>query len=170
MLLENPQFGPTAGILIEDEVLQRVAPFRQLKANDPEAGGIFLGYRRGNYIHVVNATAPGPGDTRSRYAFIRHDPVHQAMATRGWLDSNGCLDYLGDWHTHPEPYPNPSSLDVREWRKLCRLHDEAMLFAILGTRDWWFGVGRRGYISTIDENSITASLEHQPQTKPKQED
>jgi len=153
MLIENPLFGPTAGILIEDEVLQVVAKFRQHKVNDPEAGGIFLGYRRGCHIHVVNATAPAPGDSRSRYAFNRQDPVHQAMATRGWLDSNGCLDYVGDWHTHPEPYPTPSSLDLREWRKLCRSHDEAMLFAIFGTRGWWFGVARRGRISKIDESN-----------------
>lgn len=154
MLLENPRFGPTAGILIEDEVLQRVAPFRQLKANNPEAGGIFLGYRRGSHIHVVNATVPAPGDIRSRYAFSRQDPAHQARATRGWLDSNGCLDYLGDWHTHPEPDPTPSPLDLREWRKLCLSHDDVMLFAIFGTHGWWFGMGRRGCISRIDDGNV----------------
>lgn len=142
MLLENPWGGPAAGVLIEDEVLHRVATFRQLKADAPEAGGIFLGYRRGEHIHVVDATVPAPRDIRRRFSFTRQDPTHQTKATQGWQRSDGRLDYLGDWHTHPEPQPSPSSLDLHEWRKLCRSQRDAMLFAILGTRDWWFGAGR----------------------------
>jgi integrative and conjugative element protein (TIGR02256 family) len=147
MLLESPWGGPTASVLIEDEVLNRVSPFRQLKADAPEAGGIFLGYRRGEHIHVVDATVPAPKDICSRYSFIRQDPIHQTEATQGWQRSDGRLGYLGDWHTHPEPQPSPSSLDLHEWRKLCRSQQDVMLFAILGTRDWWFGAGRGSRIT-----------------------
>lgn len=146
MLIENPLGSPADRVLIEDEVVLRLASFRQLETGAHEAGGIFLGFRRGEHIHVVDATVPAPGDIRSPFTFIRQDPSHQTRATQGWERSNGRLDYLGDWHTHPEPKPSPSALDLREWRKLCCSHLNPMLFAILGTTDWWLGVGRGSHI------------------------
>lgn len=141
MLLEHPLAGPDARVLIEDDVLRRLRAYRQIGNAAEEAGGVLLGYRRGEHLHVVAATAPAALDRRSRYGFVRSDPLHQARAMRGWRLSGGRLDYLGDWHTHPEVAPQPSSLDRREWRKLCRSLHRCLLFVIVGTEHWWFGVG-----------------------------
>ncbi len=52
------------------------------------------------------------------------------------------MDYIGEWHTHPETEPTPSSIDKREWRKICHTKNEPMVFLIAGTRNvLWVGVG-----------------------------
>ena len=52
--------------------------------------------------------------------------------------------YVGEWHSHPESDPTPSSLDLSEWRKVCTATDEAMAFLILGTAALWFGINAGG--------------------------
>jgi len=65
------------------------------------------------------------------------------------------MDYVGEWHTHPESGPAPSSLDFCEWRKICKRRKEMMLFLIQGTEAVWMGVGMgnplkgRGYASDL---------------------
>jgi integrative and conjugative element protein (TIGR02256 family) len=141
MLLKHPLAGPDARVLIEDDVLHRLQAYRQIGRAAREAGGVLLGYRRGEHLHVAAATVPAALDQRSRYGFVRLDPSHQARATRGWKLSGGRLDYLGDWHTHPEADPQPSGLDCLEWRKLCLTVGAGLLFVVVGTEGWWFGVG-----------------------------
>ncbi len=31
---------------------------------------------------------------------------------------NGILQYIGEWHTHPEPQPRPSNCDYQGWSQL----------------------------------------------------
>jgi integrative and conjugative element protein (TIGR02256 family) len=141
MVYRHPFYDPDVKILIEDAVLTRIQAYRQLTPNAPEAGGILLGYRRGVHLHLVEATLPGAHDQRSRTAFWRRDPAHQNAATNGWTRTHQTLDYVGEWHTHPEAFPSPSSLDLQEWRDICTRTREMMTFLIVGTRDQWFGVG-----------------------------
>jgi integrative and conjugative element protein (TIGR02256 family) len=52
------------------------------------------------------------------------------------------MDYLGEWHTHPEDRAAPSSLDLKEWRKIHEHRAMPMLFVILGwSSRAWIGVG-----------------------------
>jgi integrative and conjugative element protein (TIGR02256 family) len=48
---------------------------------------------------------------------------------------------VGEWHTHPEATPAPSSIDVSEWKSLCRNNEQPLIFVILGTAHDWYGVG-----------------------------
>src|SRR5262249_39625720 len=105
MLLPLP-FGPSGALLlIEPRVLQRIAVFKQLDPAAPEAGGILLGYRRGPHTHVIEATVPTKRDVRRRFAFFRHATYHQRVATKRWRQSGEKVDYVGEWHTHPEDDP-----------------------------------------------------------------
>lgn len=140
MLVEHP-LAPGSKVLVEEEVLGLVRQFRQLGHVSAEAGGILMGYRRGDHLHVVSATVPGPQDLRERNGFVRRDPLHQARATLGWRRSGGRLDYLGEWHTHAQVLPQPSSLDVDEWRNVCKVTGQPMVFLIVGLEDCWLGVG-----------------------------
>uniref|UniRef100_UPI00391990A8 Mov34/MPN/PAD-1 family protein n=1 Tax=Hylemonella sp. TaxID=2066020 RepID=UPI00391990A8 len=128
-------------MLIEQHVLARISTFRQVHKDDTEAGGILLGFRRGEHLHIVDSTTPMTGDLRTKYSFDRRDPGHQVAATNAWKASNGCIDYLGEWHTHPESHPKPSSLDLREWRNLCRPKSDPLMFLILGIQGCWLGLG-----------------------------
>ena len=61
-----------------------------------------------------------------------------------WKSTDRKMDYLGEWHTHPEPHPNPSSIDTRGWADVRAATTEVMLFVIAGTdEDWWIGCGNR---------------------------
>lgn len=142
MLFEHPTLDIDALILIEPQVVRELTRFRQTGSRSTEAGGILLGYRRDNHLHVVLSTRPGKRDQRSRYEFIRVDPSHQERAKDEWERTNGQMDYLGEWHTHPEPTPSPSAIDTREWLKLLRIANDELLFVIVGMRDFWVGVGR----------------------------
>ena len=131
-------------ILFELSVLNAIAPFRQCSSRSPEAGGILIGYRRGDHLHIVDATVPGPNDTGTRVSFRREDLSHQRRASARWRDSNGYLDYIGEWHTHPELSPSPSGTDRRAWQEIvARRPSEVFVFVIMGIEDGiWVGCGR----------------------------
>lgn len=130
-------------ILIEPRVVELILGYRQHKTTKTESGGILLGYRRGNHLHIVSATTPQPDDQRMRFRFYRRDLNHQKVAFRQWELSGNTMDYVGEWHTHPEPEPTPSSLDMLEWKKICCARKASMVFLIVGwTGAIWLGVGR----------------------------
>ena len=129
-------------VLIEERVLQVLVRHRQLHQGAPEAGGILLGYRRGSHLHVTEATAPLASDKASRTRFLRSAAPHQQAALARWRESGGLMDYLGEWHTHPEHSPSPSTIDTGGWQHICSKRKTPMLFVILGTQDrLWIGLG-----------------------------
>lgn len=92
---------------------------------------------------VTHATMPGSLHRRSRFGLQRLDPIHQQTAFKLWERTRQTADYIGDWHTHPQVQPSPSSMDRREWGKITRAKSTSMIFAILGLQDWWIGIGQR---------------------------
>lgn len=104
--------------------------------NDAEAGGILLGHVRGNHLEILEATIPTPEDRRLKYFFERLLRGHQTIAERRWRNSKGLIRYVGEWHTHPEDHPTPSSLDISEWQRLAssRRDGRPMLAVIVGRR------------------------------------
>lgn len=130
-------------ILIEPHVIELIRGYCQHEASRPESGGILLGYRRGNHLHIAEATTPQPNDQRMRFQFFRRDINHQKAAIRRWELSGNLMDYVGEWHTHPEAEPTPSSLDMKEWKKICCAQQTGMVFLIAGwTGALWLGVGQ----------------------------
>lgn len=141
MMLQHPLIS-TARLLIDDAVLEVVIGNRQLESTDTESGGILLGLRRDDHLHVTGLTTPYPDDKRSRTSFQRKDKAHQARALLAWRDSGGVVDYIGEWHTHPERQPSPSPIDRREWNSICMFQHKPMVFLIAGTlAHLWLGVG-----------------------------
>jgi len=140
-------------ILIEDDVLSSLLDFRQQGPMAPEAGGILIGFRRGVHLHVTHATMPGSLDRRSRFEFQRLDPIHQRTASKLWERSRETADYIGEWHTHPQVQPSPSSIDRREWGMITRAKSAPMIFAILGLQDWWIGIGQRKRLAVATQIS-----------------
>lgn len=141
-------------VLIEERVLQVLARHRQLLQGVPESGGILLGYRRGPHLHVTEVTAPLVSDRASRTSFFRSAGPHQRTALARWRESGGIMDYLGEWHTHPEHTPSPSAIDLGGWQRICSKRKTPMLFVIAGTQDrLWIGLGTPNGLSPMDELS-----------------
>lgn len=133
-------------VLFQASVLETLAAYRQNSSCATEAGGVLLGYVRGDHLEVVQATKPQEEDTRLRTRFERSARAHQVIADRLWKESDGLIRYLGEWHTHPEDIPSPSSVDINGWahRASVRQDGRATLSVI---------VGRMGmYIALVDKN------------------
>jgi len=131
----------TGRVLIEHAVWQKVISFQQKELAAPEAGGILLGHRRGRHLHVVDATVPQPDDSGSRFRFFRRKDSHLRIAHARWKEAAETIDYLGEWHTHPEARPIPSALDSTEWRKIYQSRSGPMIFMIIGwSSEIWLGV------------------------------
>lgn len=137
-------------ILVEDRVLQVLARHRQLHHGVPESGGILMGYRRGSHLHVTEATAPLEPDRASRTRFFRSAFPHQQAALARWRESGGTMDYVGEWHTHPELNPSPSAIDRRGWGHISNSRKTPMLFIIAGTQgSLWIGLGVDAFLHTL---------------------
>lgn len=143
MLRSQPFGSIEARLLIEPDVLARLAIYRQMAPSAREAGGILLGFRRGEHLHVSDATEPQAVDIRSRFGFHRRAKHHQDVALARWAATGRKMDYLGEWHTHPEPRPEPSGIDLKHWREICQARTDWMVFIIMGMSDVWVGVGLR---------------------------
>lgn len=102
-----------------------------------EAGGVLLGRWIAKDGHfVIDAISdPMPGDRATRRSFFRsvaHNDVINASLRR----SRNTCGYLGEWHTHPEPHPTPSGVDLRDWHRRTRedrLDIPRVFFIIVGT-------------------------------------
>lgn len=99
---------------------------------DCEAGGLLLGSVHGAHMIIGQATVPTTCDKRLRYFFERMPFGHEAIAQARWAASQGTVRYLGEWHTHPEDYPDPSALDISEWNRLSsKRKDKRPILAVI---------------------------------------
>ena len=143
MLLKANPFDPNGVILIETTVMNVLTGYAQRSNCSMEAGGILLGHRKGSHLQVVFATEPSPADRRSRFRFQREIEPHQTIATQAWQQSGQTMDYLGEWHSHPESDPHPSNIDLTEWKKIISRASECFVFLIVGNEnEHWVGAGR----------------------------
>jgi integrative and conjugative element protein (TIGR02256 family) len=108
----------------------------QRKARDCEAGGILVGTVHEAGLLVKEASEPTGRDVRRQYFFERMPFRHRALARSRWRSSAGTMRYLGEWHTHPQDHPTPSTLDRAEWMQLARKRADGrpMLAVIVGRR------------------------------------
>jgi integrative and conjugative element protein (TIGR02256 family) len=148
----NTWLDPNSGriVLLQAKILPLLDMYRQLDMKSVEAGGILLGYRRGAHLEVIRISEPCCNDIRKRMFFDRRDPCHQQQAIAAWRESGQFIDYVGEWHTHPEKSPTPSGLDLRQWHVLRkRTEDDPMLELIIGTEEMWAGLIVKGNIRTL---------------------
>ena len=141
----------SARLLIEPDVFAALTRYRQLSHTAPESGGVLLGCRRGEHLHIVEATVPTNADKRSRYGFHRLPDGHLQTAKRRWRQTGETMSYMGEWHTHPEDHPTPSGTDLRGWLEITVPRKEPMVFLILGRRSDWVGVSLGVEVKVPDE-------------------
>ena len=95
-------------------------------------------------IILDRLTIPQSTDRRHRYRFDRDQAAHQSLLDAEWETSGQKRTYVGEWHTHPEDCPSPSSLDLDSWLMAVTrtaYHGPGLLFIIVGRRKTrvWFG-------------------------------
>jgi len=98
--------------LVTDEAYEKLLTFVQ-KGNENERGGVLLGKvtRDYNAVYVTDISTPSKFDKSGRYYFIRSNGPAQKKINEEWEKSNGEVNYIGEWHTHPVAHLIPSSDD-----------------------------------------------------------
>lgn len=89
-------------------VLAVFAGARQDAAQKPEVGGQLFGTFDGGQVAVIRATIT-PSPSKKRFLFFPARAREQKDIDERFAEG---LHYLGDWHTHPEMTPTPSSRDL----------------------------------------------------------
>lgn len=124
-------------IEFSEVALSHLWAHRQFGEGTPEAGGILLGRLiKGSPDTVVDqALGPSAEDRRGRFSFFRARQPAQVLVDQVWQTSGQTLNYLGEWHTHPEDDPSPSCIDRRDWSRItarARFEQPSLLFVIVG--------------------------------------
>tara|TARA_R110001599_G_scaffold159052_2_gene346337 strand:- start:145638 stop:146030 length:393 start_codon:yes stop_codon:yes gene_type:complete len=104
-------------VIVHLDVIEQLKTFRQIKPKDVEACGLLLGRAYNHAIEVTAFTPPQVSDRRTRSSYSRKSKGHAEQAVNIWKHSSGLIGYLGEWHTHPEHNPLPSSKDLIESKK-----------------------------------------------------
>jgi len=119
-------------------VLKQFKKFRQTKLSDHESGGVLLGrfILDSKDIVIDQISTPQKNDVSSPVKFIKQKKEHQLIVDKAWKKSGGTCNFLGEWHTHPQKSPSPSSIDIKNWKKIIRKskHEgDSLFFLIIGT-------------------------------------
>jgi integrative and conjugative element protein (TIGR02256 family) len=149
--------GGSEQILFGDDALGHMIAYRQLQDEDCEAGGQLFARFSEACVEVLVATGPHSQDQRTRLSFLPNRTVERREIAD--FHRRG-LHYVGDWHTHPEPVPNPSFVDLANIRTIFS-HSQhsygAILMVIVGQSDFPEGL----FVGIADSASVT-QLHHVP--------
>jgi integrative and conjugative element protein (TIGR02256 family) len=114
--------------------------YQQIESFSAEAGGQLFARFSDAEIRVERATGPRISDRRSRFGYVpdrrREQEEIDALHGRG-------LHFIGDWHTHPEPNPRPSTSDIHSIRQAVRdskHHLNGFVLLIAGTERFPVGL------------------------------
>jgi integrative and conjugative element protein (TIGR02256 family) len=105
-----------------------------------ETGGVLLGWRDSEDKVIAGLIGPGPQALHGRHAFMPDHEWQVQEIHRAFKESNGDLDYLGDWHTHPG---GVAAMSMPDWSTLSRMvrknRGAIMLIAASDDSQWVFG-------------------------------
>jgi integrative and conjugative element protein (TIGR02256 family) len=119
-------------LVFSDTVIEHVLSNRQTKTGDREAGGQLFARVSRYEIYIAEATGPRTSDRRSRLSYRPDRKLEQ-----GEIDESQRrgLVFVGDWHTHPELMPEPSTQDlvsISECFRKSSHHLNAFLLVVVG--------------------------------------
>lgn len=138
-------------MILADEVSAEIRRFTAPREAQLEAGGILLGSYRGPHVEIIECTIPMPLDKRSRYGFVRCDPGHHRAALGAWTTSGRTVNFVGEWHTHPEENPTPSGIDRNTWlEEMNRRRNDPLIFMIAGSSSVYCGMGLEGRLTRMN--------------------
>lgn len=141
------KFGDKSLIFTPD-VIKTFDSYRQIKPYQHESGGILMGriYEHEKII-IEQLSTPSSEDKSGRYFFERNVKKAQRIVNQAWEESGGEIRYLGEWHTHPEATPSPSSVD-RElligMLKDTKMEIDFLFLVIVGIHDLYVASQHKG--------------------------
>ncbi len=132
--------------MISPGVLKHFQKHQQKRMDSVEAGGQLFARLSLKEVVIERATGPRRSDFRTRSLYI---PDRSAEQREIDLWHRKRLHYVGDWHTHPELMPRPSSSDsdsIRDSFVRSKHSLHGFLLVIVGTAGFPLGL----YVSLND--------------------
>ena len=123
-----------------------------------ERAGVLVGVVLGDNRYRITKVSPSitsKGSTRTgckRDADLANTYIQEQYE----LSEHTCI-YLGEWHTHPEPHPKPSGVDVSSVIEIAYLPDIKLPFVVLcivGLESIYWGCAINGQMEKITVNII----------------
>jgi len=131
--------SPYSCIIFSISALEKLQKITSKKTNKCESGGLLLGFIRGNHFDVRDITIPYKNDLSSPSLFVRRDKKHLDFF-KTLQKKNKDITYIGEWHTHSENSPRPSTIDLHEWDLIKSTSPYPIVFLILGKKDFYITV------------------------------
>src|SRR5678815_3843938 len=116
------------------EALKTFDAYRQRHCWQREAGGQLFARIRGKSWIVEQAAGPHRRAIRTRFGFVPYQAAQQEEINHRHVKG---LEFVGDWHTHPEDFPEPSSPDIKSISNVVREsthHLPGFLMCIVGRK------------------------------------
>lgn len=98
------------GLIIEDDTISKI--LHEFKMAFPlETGGVLIGTICSNRnLAIISNVLPAPSDSVHKpFLFLRGE---RGLSKQ--IQSQFPLYYLGEWHSHPNGLPEPSSIDIKQ--------------------------------------------------------
>lgn len=134
---------PKRTVYISSRVVDIFGSYIQRRGEN-ESGGILLGNVYSDHDEITDVTVPNELDQKGPMFFHRSKAVAQARIDGAWIESCGSLVYLGEWHTHSQIKPRPSSRDLKMVATVFAetVMDLKYLYTIVVGRagNYWIGV------------------------------
>ena len=130
--------GPA--LVLADPALASMQWFRQTGKRSREAGGQLFANFEGSDTLIVEATPPKLFDRRTRHGFRPNRTLQRREIRHRYKRG---FHFVGDWHTHPEPIPQPSADDLKNMQDCFSKSVHALrafVMIILGTNPWPTGI------------------------------
>lgn len=137
-------------VIFEPKALRAIRKHVQILPWSREGGGQMFGRIDGYRVVVSEVTEPNPKDKRTRTSFV----LDVATANQQIADRfRQGLQYLGDWHTHPEARPKPSLEDRQNASRMFKTASGRpwFLMVIAGRDETWIGLHNEKSIVRLAE-------------------
>lgn len=100
-------------IVLPGSILKQM---QELVSENPrvETGGVLAGYKdEDGDISITNASGPGPKAIKLPTKFEKDVEYCQAFLDDLFTSSGKKIVYIGEWHSHPSQYNEPSGTDIK---------------------------------------------------------
>lgn len=125
------------------DLMDDITQYLQSNHMSSESGGYILGYQHRETGNIVleSITTPQKDDFSNRIRFTIKDASHKKLLR---LAHHKQSYYMGVWHTHPQGYPVPSSIDWHDWQQSVQSEKtggDYVFYFIAGTEEFRIWVG-----------------------------
>jgi len=137
------KLGEEKTIVLSSNVKEKFEKYRNCLPKK-ESGGILLGrICLNDFIVIEDITEPSLKDKAGLLFFKRDKKTAQQVINERWESSQGEIIYLGEWHTHNERFPTPSSVDRKMIKDLLlesKMEIDFLITIIIGMKSNFVGI------------------------------